>query len=240
MFKDKITASGQFWGFSDLTSEEELERRELYKQKPNFLLKIKTDDYAGSYERELMAYSLGILSGSCMYYYEDGDLFFRESFDKYFKKYWKREGCRNYAEYMLKYPVIYQKEFMKTFKTLCGDSDMGCEEYLQKHPVVPATDKYTDFYENMLHPTWQVVDDWEEETFYNIHHADSGRTIVIQIRDENFSRTEVGQRLLKRIRKFFKKGYACKIAKSYKKPPKLLSLALFDINEQLVEEFPVD
>lgn len=217
MFKDKITASGQYWGSSDLTSEEELERRELYKQKPNFLLKIKTDDYAGNYERELIAYSLGILSGSCMYYYEDGDLFYRESFDKYFKKYWKKEGCRNYTEYVQHIKLL-----------------------LMKYPIAPATDKYTDFYENMLHPTWQVVDDWEEETFYNIHHADSGRTIVIQIRDENFSRTEVGQRLLKRIRKFFKKGYACKIAKSYKKPPKLLSLALFDINEQLVEEFPVD
>lgn len=209
MFKDKVKEDGRYWEFgSDLTPEEKLERRALY-QKPDYLLKIKTDDYAGNYERELVAYALGILSVSCMYDYLNGDPFYQEIFKKYFKKYWKKEGCRDY------------------------------EEYLQKHPDAASTDKYTHFYKNMLHPTWQCVDDWEEETFYNIYHKDGGRTIIIQIRDAEFAGTEVGKRLLKRIRKFFKKGYACRIAKSYKNPPKLLSLALFDTNEQLVKEFPV-
>lgn len=186
MFKSKIEENGRYYGYGeDLTPEEKQEREQLLNEKPEYILKIRTNFPYVTAARNMIAFSLGILDDSVMYECrnasksscsrQDWKIFkeLKKELDKNLGRYWKREGCRSY------------------------------EEYLQKTIEEGVPDRYKEFY-GMLQHTWQCVGNYEQNTFYNVEeHEDGEFSILIQFKTSRFMETKEGKRFIKRIRKFF-------------------------------------
>lgn len=208
MFTQKLDCSGRYMGHgNDLTPEERAERERLFSEKPEYVLKIRTDSLCASYVYNMLAYSIGILDDSVMYDYDSAmynygetgmDLPVRiQEWSKNFKKYWKKEGCMDY------------------------------NGYLRNQPENGNQDKYTEFYEEMLHPTFQRGDGSEHFTFYRVKREENCTcSTIIQFKRADFAETEIGQRFLKRVRKFFKK-----------REENLVSISLYDKYGRMVRAF---
>lgn len=211
MFTQKLDCSGRYNGHGDdLTPEETAERESLLSEKPEYVLKIRTDSTRAAYIYNMLAYSLGILDNTVMYDYDTAMYDYMKTgenlpehireWSKNFKKYWRKEGCADYNEYLYKHRV----------------------------PDILRRDKYEVFYEEMLHPTLQRGSSSEYFTFCNvIREENSTCSTIIQLKRADFAETEVGKRFLKRVRKFFKK-----------RQENLVSISLYDKDGRLVMEFP--
>ena len=124
MFKDKIEKNGRYYGYgADLTPMESWERQQLLNEVPEYILEIRTNFPYVTAARNMIAFSLGILDDSDMYECrkaaesscEECD---REVFDELKRnlgRYWKREGCRSYAEYLHKTAAEGMQDRYKEF-----------------------------------------------------------------------------------------------------------------------------
>lgn len=211
MFRNKLEYDGTYSkSGKDLSSDEKLEREALLSEKPEYILKINSAFISiWSHMTSMMMYSIGIANFFTMFKYEEFSNTAAISVDNWrkvnawkenFQDYWKTENCRDY------------------------------EDFLQKKQESDKPDKYTEFYREMLHSTWQNFRSYECMTFYNNRlEEDNTCSIIVQLKSKDFAETEVGKRFLKRIKEF-----------CMKKKISLLSISLCDKNGKIVREFLAD
>lgn len=126
------------------------------KKAPYYLL-IHTDSYTGNFDRELIAYCFGILDKE------------QEDFAKeYSKAFWNK----NYASDIdsLQEALKFEEEDKELFSKFDEYNDLIKQSGLDKEFLLPCSKKenWLNFYKEYLCETYQQVDDWKQNTFYNI------------------------------------------------------------------------
>lgn len=212
---------------------------------------IHTNKYTGNFERELVAYSLGILQESQMDH--------SESFQKAFWTSVAGVGINSYDEYLSKIKNndnFNDDNFFDVMDRASLVLGKLSEEDIKKRKEKRLQEKidtdWSNFYENFLEKTYQWVDDIEEDTFYNIesyyknnkYNCDS---IYIQLKKEPTEYFE--KTIINRIKDFFENNildiitnydWVCQFGhKSFQDNSdlKLLDLELIDENNNLIKKY---
>jgi len=229
-----------------------------YEKAPYYLL-IHTDSYTGNFERELVAFCFGKLDEE-----QEGD------FDKYSIPFWN-----NVVGQDINCLEDYEKINKPTAKTLDFETLALMEQAsalikcLEEDREIEDIDKCLEdrknsfkkefedndvrrLYDTYLCNTYQEVDDWEQETFYNIcsfykNQKYNCDTIYVQLNkplNEHFEKI-----IIERIKKFFELNvlsmvkryeYLCDYLEDYTfkvNEIKLLDLELVDENNNLIKKY---
>lgn len=214
-----------------------------------YKLIINTNSYTGNFERELMAYCLGrTKNGSGGY----------TAFSRPFWDQVVGTGVETYENY-----VVVEKQYRKdresvsydeSVKDLCIRRGLTEDDAIQKAKEIKekVNKKMYDedilrVYEDYLLFTMQWIDDWEEETFYNIcpYEGDEYTAVYVQLQkplNEYFENI-----VIPRIIKFFEDDIYNKVedyiyfCKGYKYEPKepfiLKDLVLVDEEGNIIKDY---
>lgn len=224
----------------------------IKKEKAPYMLIVHTNSYTGHFERELVAYSIGIL--------DEFQKTYGNSFKKAFWESYAGTGCTSLEAY---------NKFEEEFKThelanLLTEVDMLLERLKEKDASIKdkqeerrkaiEKERYEKninrLYDSYLCYTYQEVDDWEQDTFYNIesYYKGSDKCDSIRIQLAKPLNEELEEIVIKRIKNFFEKD-AYNIIKDYdwlcsfgerrkdKQDYKLLDLELVDSEYNLVKKY---
>lgn len=202
-------------------------------KKVPYKLLIHTSDYTGNFERELIAYCIGIL-----------DEYQKDYAPEYIKCFWNVVIC-NTINNLEEYEDELNKGQIKILSP--KDYILLDKNEIKKKEYEKDIRRLYDMY---LCNTYQEVDDWEQETFYNICSFYKNKeyncdTIFIQLNDilpENLEKI-----IIERIKNFFKNG-VYDIIENYrslylfgdtteKKDYNLLDLELVDENDVLIKKY---
>jgi len=205
----------------------------IENRSPYYLL-IHTNSYTGNFERELIAYCFGILPSENKDYFEWEKAFWNyvSNFNSNTKKEYENDEIRKTCEETIL--LLNQVESMLSETTLKQE---------EKHDVLELYD--------VLNYTYQKVDDWKEDTFYNIESFYKNKeyncdTIYVQLKEP--LNDYLKDLIVKRINSFFSEN-AYKIIREYMSlchygektectdEFKLLDLELVDKNYHLIEKF---
>lgn len=219
-------------------------------EKAPYKLVIHTDSYTGNFERELVAYSLGILDE------EQESIAYAE---EYIKAFWNTvvgKGINNLKDYIdskesrkrLKEQNDYLNNFLQKVDILLGNSDMT-EESLQAALNKKEELTIDELYDKYLCYTEQTVDDWEQSTFYNItsHYTNKKYncdSVIIQLKE--IPPEDIEKIIIGRIKGFFEYNvynifenyiYLCHYGNTnaLNKSLNLLSIDLLDENDNVVK-----
>lgn len=175
------------------------------KKAPYYLL-IHTDSYTGNFERELIAFVFGKLDEE-----QEG------GFKEYAKAFWNKEAASN-IDTLEEYENM-QNESMPSIPVLDDILDMLSKRGISDVDISSIEKKREEakkkeydnsllrLYDTYLCYTKQEVDDWEQETFYNIESWYKNKkyncdTIFVQLKkplNEKFEKL-----IIQRIKDFFK------------------------------------
>lgn len=226
---------------------------------PYYLL-IHTDSYTGNFDRELVAYAIGILDKEAGNYAKEYEKAFWnhvgasdiDSFDEY-KNCALCPDSKAYEEFDLSVinEVIERfkknnydgKEFTKAVDIL--------KERRKKEREKEKQENICRLYDTYLCYTYQEVDDWEQDTFYNIdsfykNKEDNYDTIFIQL--NGILPEHIEKIVMERIKGFFEQDvynviknyqYICQFGEQcqYGKQIKLLDLELVDSDYNLIKKY---
>lgn len=214
-----------------------------------YKLIINTNSYTGNFERELMAYCLGrTRNGSAGY----------TAFSRPFWDNVVGTGVETYENY-----VVVEKQYRKdrestpydeSVKDLCIRRGLTEDDAIQKAKEIKekVNKKMYDedilrFYEDYLLFTMQWVDDWEEETFYNICSYESDEYTAVYVQLQKPMNEYFENIIIPRIIKFFEDDVYNKIedyiyfCKGYKYEPKepfiLKDLVLVDEEGKVIKDY---
>lgn len=231
-----------------------------YEKAPYYLV-IRTDKYTGNFERECIAYCFGRLDDV-----QEG------GFNTYSRAFWNSVAgtdCDSFSDmekfeetYELKNQIDMSLDLLKSLEEDNPDNEdlkdtiASIEERKRKIAEENYKTDIRRLYDTYLCSTYQEVDDWEQETFYNIgrykknsKHCDS---IYVQLKEplsEYFENI-----VIPRIRTFFnddvieifeKYNHVChwnqKRPESYSpyEHIKLISLELFDKDNNLIKTYDI-
>ena len=230
--------------------------KNLNKNVPCYLI-IRTNAYTGNFVRELIGYSFGRLIGGNNHGYR-----------KYIAAFWNAE-CNHEID-SLEMLKKFQEEFSlkikensekKLFETFVNKKSLSEEEaairvqkFKEKRDKRDYEESLERLYDSVLLYTTQLVDDWEEDTFYNIisysgEYNDLYDSIYVQFKSpeipEKFEKI-----IVKRIQNFFKLEILKKFweyehlcsENFYEndfKELKLLSLELVDNDGNIIKKYEV-
>lgn len=227
-----------------------MERKYVKKEKAPYKLIIRTNSYTGNFDRELVAYSIGIL-----------DEIQEDYADSYKKAFWTRyggNGCNSLEEYN-KFEEEYK---IKELNRLYSDAEDFLKELEEKDPEAKARreerkkarekkeyeEDINRLYDTYLCYTYQTVDDWEQDTFYNIdfYKDDSCNSIIIQLTQPLNEKFET--LVTNRIKEFFENDiynvisdydWVCSFGekRNGKEDYKLLDLELVDENDNVIKKY---
>lgn len=250
---------GSYWGDGrDLSDEDKKIRKSMLRKKPPYELCIVTDVYAGNFERELIAFSIGLLDGV-----QEKIKYAR----MYIQAFWKyTENVHSYQEYKETIQRLNSNTTQAKIESLLNKTKIVEDEPDNDKMVLnlcssiksffnPNRDEYAEFYENVLCNTYQIVDDWEQYTFYRIgqdyKNPDGNNLcncIYIQLNQPLTGRFE--ELVVKRIHSFFDEDVLktinryislcehCKnIDNSLTTPKKLCRLELIDKQGNLINDY---
>jgi len=227
------------------------------KNAPYYLL-IHTNDYTGNFERELVAYSTGILDE------------LQEKFANSYKKaFWNKiaasdiDSIEEYRKFKTSPENIILQELDETLKMaikILDDPDKADEiaKILDDSKSQILSDELEQdnierLYDTYLCYTYQTVDDWEQDTFYNIESFYKNEkykcdTIFIQL---NKPLPEYLEKIvIERIKSFFSQDvyntiedyeWLCqfgeKMPQSFRHSYELIDLELVDSNYHLIKKY---
>ena len=177
------------------------------KRAPFYLL-VHTNSYTGNFERELVAYCIGRL-----------DEVQRNHSREYQKAFWNSVAASDidsYEEYMeceLREECNKATDLLASLEAISKhleSKNVNIEEMLRKREERIAKERYDKdicrLYDTYLCETYQTVDDWQQDIFYNIESFYKNKeyncdTIYIQLNKplpEHFEKIVIG-----RIKQFF-------------------------------------
>lgn len=214
------------------------------KKAPYYLL-IHTNSYTGNFDRELVAYCTGKLDKE-----QEGH---SRSFEKAFWNSVAASDVDSYEEYIndeIKEVADETQVLLQAlnFRNLSTES---LDERIKRIKTEQAEKDILRLYDTYLCNTYQEVDDWEQEIFYNIESFYKNKeyncdTIYIQL---NKPLTEHFENIvIERIKNFFESD-AYNVIKDYewlcefghirdsKEDYKLLDLELVDSNYNLIKKY---
>lgn len=226
-------------------------------EKVPYKLIIHTDSYTGNFERELVAYAFGILDSH------------QEDYANSFKKaFWNSvaasdiDSIEQYAEYeddpsgvsnmILEMNLLEDK--LSRLLASEGLEDLREKINPEKRKKELEEEKYNNdirrLYDYLCY-TYQEVDDWEQDTFYNICSFYKNKeyncdTIFIQL--NNILPEKFEKIIIERIKGFFENDayniienydWLCQFGegKTTKSNIKLLDLELVDENNNLIKVY---
>lgn len=217
------------------------------KKAPYYLL-IHTNSYTGNFDRELVAYCTGKLDKE-----QEGH---SRSFEKAFWNSVDASDIDSYEQHMNS--LSADKELDNAFNLVLALeallNDGSIEDLDKKQKEIRKKKEETNIlrlYDTYLCNTYQEVDDWEQEIFYNIESFYKNKeyncdTIYIQL---NKPLTEHFENIvIERIKNFFESD-AYNVIKDYewlcefghirnsKEDYKLLDLELVDSNYNLIKKY---
>jgi hypothetical protein len=225
------------------------------KRKCPYYLLIHTNSYTGNFERELIAYTLGILDEEQKDYAPD--------FIKAFWTSYAGNGCVSLEDYD-NFEKMLDPSYIdglfdvlniienKTIEDIDENEFKKCVEEKKKQRENENYDKdIRRLYDTYLCYTYQSVDDWEQDTFYNIksfyknekHNCD---TVFIQLNSQLPEHLE--KIIIERIKSFFEndiyniiKNYEWVCSFGHKRNSnedyKLLDLELVDNKNNLIKKY---
>lgn len=207
-----------------------------------YKLIIETDSYAGNFERELIIYSFGMLPNGS------------GSFTAYARPFWDSTvgtGVETYENYLAfrnqRKKEKSNEEILSEISHYCIRKDKSDKELIAIYHRIQ--DKLEA--ENILHLydyleyTMQEVDDWKENTFYNL--CEDSNSLFVQLKDilpERFEKIVIEQ-----ITKFFNLDiynkikdyeYLCMfddIDRKHDEPITLNRIYIIDENENIVKTY---
>lgn len=218
-------------------------------EKSNNCLVIHTNKYTGNFVRELVAYAVGILQEEQENYAKDFQkAFWNEEVGNEINSY---EDYRKYIDANKEYNVM-SKIFMdiSNLNETDEDAKYSNEEFRKIAKSLEVKDDFKDLYEEYLDFSMQPVDDFIENTFYNIgkyykqesseDSLENCNCIYIQLKKPLTGNYE--NLLIERIKKFVdKKVYEnFDISKSLEdamKDLELIGLELVDKDNNLIKKY---
>lgn len=254
----KRDETGAYWGNGeDLTPVESRQRKRLLAKKPPYSLCIRTDSYVGNFERELVAFAVGILDSV------QTSIGYGANYIKAFWNAAEGEPISSYEDYKTYLEQENNDPTTKSEQSILATINETIDEVsddVRKIMGEIATainarkteseDEYAALYNDYLCNTYQVVDDWEQDTFYRIDDYFGGGSscdsIYIQLNKPLDGRYE--NIIISRIIGFFE-GNIYGIIHSYESVcngwlprknevcPKLISLELLDCNGNVVKNY---
>ena len=190
-WRDLYPTDSSIFDISDLPSERKKLVHKMRKSKPviPYTLEIECTSYWGNFEREFIAYSLGILDDVQM-------------------------GIGHSEEQLVMF-----------WEDVFGRPPLSFK-FASEHYVL---------LQDYLLETFQVCDDWEQLTFYNIdwdiYHKNGSNVLKIQLTRPLSKKWE--DIIIPRMKAFFDK----KIYEYMDKDTKLISITLCDRNSKVVREY---
>jgi len=207
------------------------------KNVPYYLL-IHTNSYTGNFERELIGYCFGVLPKAC------------KNFAREYKKaFWNCVGASDidsleqYVDFLTEYYKIYNKLENQDIKNIKENKDFK-SKVLEK-------DELLKLYSNYICSTLQQVDDWKEETFYNIESFYKNKeyncdTIYVQLKEPFNDYFE--SIVIERIKEFFENDifniiedyrWVCEFGEKKNKHNdlKLLDLELVNEKNEIIKKY---
>lgn len=221
------------------------------KKAPYYLL-IHTNSYTGNFDRELIAYCIGRL-----------DDIQKDHCPEFIKPFWNSVaggGIDSYEDYI----NCEEKEVadglddllkcLEDIKATLDTGDKPRETFAQKEERLKKERYEKDvcrLYDRYLCETYQQVDDWEQDIFYNIESFYKNKeyncdTVFVQLNEPLPEHLE--EIVIKRIKEFFENDiyniirdyrWVCSFGEkcSSKEDYKLLDLELVDKNYNLIKKY---